>query len=673
MIRQFEAQNISDTELQRWGLWSKGWRTNFTKHGQWIAACFFDEKRIVISIPHLNARSEAELIQTVKHEIAHALAGFDAGHGDKWVEEAKKVGIDNPVACIKGFTNVDKGQAISPVEVKEAKPIKALKTLCPKCQEPFVVTSQAQMGGKIWMKGQCGHLVSKEQLHDVNDLIAGWSNVAGTKTLYPYQVEGIRFIGEASGRALVADEPGLGKTIQALGSLYFYKEMRPALWVCKSNLTLQTVKEAIEWCGAEMMGQVIKHGKTYIIPNLNLYVISMDLLRRMPEEKILEIPYKTVIADEIQHFKNPDSTRTAELRKLVAKAEYFIPLSGTPWKNRGSEYFPVLNMLRPEMFPSPKHFKNNWVDVYFDAKSNKYREGGIKNIPAFREKTKSFIIRRMRDDVLPDLPKTDRRVRLVDMDEEAQKLYDKSESRVAAMIKAAMIDDKPMSAIAGMIMELKHITGLAKVPTIIDDVTEWLENTEDYDKITIFHHHIDVGDLIQKGHTGEYDGLDKWLVDNGYNKTLRMLGGRTPEEREGIKERFKNDPRNRVLVASTLASGEGLNLQFCQNAYMGERQWNPQNEEQAEFRFSRPLTWADYPKYLQDHLFNENKEPKKVSIRIPYYIAAGTVDEILTDIVERKRHNFRKSMNEKDAELKWDENEIIREVAEAIIKKRYKK
>ena len=666
MVRQYDAQNLCDRELRKYGLWDKGWRTNFSKNDKYIACCYHDQKRIVISIPHLNARSEAELLDTIWHELAHALVGFDHGHDEVWTKKALELGCVKPKPC--AYSNADNGRALSPVEMKAEKKIKNLTIFCPKCFNPFIVKSQTHMGGKLWMLGECGHLISKDQIRDVGAEIENWTNKSGSKKVYPYQAEGIKLLAQADGRCLIADEPGLGKTIQALGAIYFYKEMRPALWVCKGTLKLQALREAVEWCGAEMMGQIIEHGKMFIIPNLNLYIVSMDLLRRIPTEKLEEIPFKTVVADEIQHFKDPDSTRTAELRKLVSKAEYFVPLSGTPWKNRGSEYFPVLNMLRPDMFPSPKHFKNNWLEYKYDASVGKYREAGIRDIPKFRELTKSFVIRRLRDDVLPDLPKIDRRVRLVDMDEVYAKAYDKKEEKVAAMVKAALIDDKPMKDIASMIMELKHITGLAKVRTCIDDAQEWLENVPDeFEKLTIFHHHIDVGDNLQKGNPGEYEGLDSWLVKNGYNPTLRLFGGRTPEQREDVIQRFKKDIKNRILIASTLASGEGLNIQFCQNAYMLERQWNPQNEEQAELRFSRPFTKSDYPEYLWPIA------DRKISIRIPYFVAANTVDDILTNLVEFKRIAFRKTMNDKDANITWDENEMIRMVAEEIIKKRYRK
>jgi len=670
MVRQIDAQDMCDIDLRKYGLWEKGWRTNFTKVTGYIALCDHTNKRIIISIPHLNARSEAELMDTIRHEIAHALVGHGHGHNAIWQAKAIELGA-KPVHCAP--SNVNAGQALNVVETKPEKKIKALNNYCPVCFAVAVTKSQITKKDiitgypKILMTLECGHTIEKDQIKSALDDIKVWTSTTG-KQVFPYQVDGIKFIAEANGRCLIADEPGLGKTIQALGALKFYPEMRPALWVCKTTLRLQALKEAIDWCGPEMMGQIIEHGKMFIMPNLNLYIVSMDLLRNIPTEKLEEIPYKTIIADEIQHFKNPDSSRTAELRKLVSRAEYFIPLSGTPWKNRGSEYYPVLNMLKPEMFPSPKHFKNVWVDQYLDKDTGKYREGGIRNIPAFREKTKGFIIRRMRDDVLPDLPKINRKIRFVDMDALYQKSYDKSESKVAEMIKAAMIDGRPMKDIAAMIMQLKHITGLAKVRALVDDAQEWIENVPDeFEKLTIFHHHIDVGNNIQDGNAGEYEGLDNWLVKNGYNKSLRLFGGKSGEERDNVINEFKKDKRNRILIGSTLASGEGLNIQFCQHAFMLERQWNPQNEEQAELRFSRPLTKNDLPEYL--HPIAE----RQVSIDIPYFIAAGTVDEILTNIVERKRLNFRRSMNVKDINLTWDENEIIREVSEEIIKRRYKK
>ena len=668
MIRQYDAQEKCDNKLKQYGLYQIGWRTVFSKSEQFIGRCWHDSKRIELSLIHLNTRSEASLDDTILHEVAHALVGHKEGHGQVWIDKCKEMGLSNPMPC-KAYVNLDKGRGLVVEEVKPKRSFNRVNKPCPICGKQAEEVNSLVLSDIRWSKLKCGHLVKHEAIKVEEKDYATLESKSGKK-FYPFQVEGIKAIEKAGGRFLIADEPGLGKTIQGGGFIHFNKELvTPALWVCKATLKLQALKEFYDWF--DMFGQIIHTPKEFIIQGLPLYIISMDLLRNMPSEKIKKLGIKTVVADEIQHFKNPDSTRTAELRKLVSEAEYFIPLSGTPWKNRGQEYFPVLNMLDPVRFPSYDNFKNRWVDYYFDARTGKYKQGGIKDIPKFRAFTSDLVLRRMRDDVLPDLPPIKREIRFIDMEAVYNKAYDQAEERIANIIKAALIEGKDPKSIQGDIMVLKHITGLAKVKVTIEDVQEWLENTPDEAKITIFHHHIDVGDNFQKGDGHAFEGIDKFLVENGWNKSLRLYGGRSPEERNEIVAKFKDDINNRVLVASTLASGEGLNLQFCQNAIMMERQWNPANEEQAELRFSRPLTYGDYPPYLQSYLFHEDKTPKKPSIRIPYMIADQTVDSMLTEIIERKRVEYNRSMNVKDEGLKWEENDIMRELADMIMKKRF--
>ena len=683
MIRQYDAQRYCDDKLRFFGtttedfknhpaglitLYQQGWRTNFTKNQSFLGRCHHKEKRILISILHLNSASQMEFENTVLHEIAHVLVGPNQGHNEVWKNKALEIGCHNPSPC--GVLNIDASRSLQVSETKSSpnkQKFNRINVNCPVCSKIAVEKSSILMNGTKWTILECGHLVKHESIINKVGDYSNWTSKSG-KVIFPFQVAGIKFLEDSGGRALIADEPGLGKTIQALGFIYFHKEeVSPTLWVCKTTLKLQALKETLDWCGVEFMAQIIQSPKAFIIPNLKLYIISMDLLKNMPSAKLEAIGAKTVVADEIQHFKNPDSNRTAELRKLVSSAEYFIPLSGTPWKNRGEEYFSVLNMLAPDKFSSFVSFKNRWVDTYYDKRTGKTKQGGIRDIPRFREYTKDFIIRRLRDDVLPDLPKINRQIRFVDMEDLYQKAYDKAEEHVANLLKASLIDGTNVASMASEIMKLKHITGLAKVQTCIEDVQEFIEDTDDMEKITIFHHHIDVGDNLQKGDGHLYFGLDKFLVEQGLNSSLRLFGGRSPEERNNVIERFRNESKSRVLIASTLASGEGLNIQFCQNAIMMERQWNPGNEEQAELRFSRPITESELPDYLKPIA------TRKISIRVPYMIADGTIDSMLTDIVEKKRIAFRRTMNDKDANITWDENEMIRELTELIIKKRFGK
>jgi SNF2 family DNA or RNA helicase len=100
----------------------------------------------------------------------------------------------------------------------------------------------------------------------------------------------MKFIESASGRALIADEMGLGKTVQALGFLHFHPEARPVLIVVKRKLTTQWFKETYRWAD-KSMAQIINQGHA-ILPGLQYYIISMDLLRTYPLERLEKLELK---------------------------------------------------------------------------------------------------------------------------------------------------------------------------------------------------------------------------------------------------------------------------------------------------------------------------------------------------------------------------------------------
>jgi len=667
MVRQIEATQLFLELKKRTGL-PQEWALEYNKSPNKLGACWHQQKKIVLSVYLLNSREKSEVEDTLLHEIAHALVGPnppDGMHGQTWLNKAKEIGC---TGAVTGQMHKDEAQSVTPAEQTGKKHVAPLTKKCPVCGATAFEESRCTFGGNTWTKLACKHLVKIETLEQSKDSFEGWESKSGKK-LYHYQVEGAKFTEAANGRVLIADEPGLGKTVQAISFLKFHADIAlPALWVCKTTLKVQAAKELVDWCDVEYFPQILASSRSFVLPGMKVYVISMDLLRNFPIQKLKDLGIKTLIFDECQHIKNPDAARTQEVRRLVNEMDFTIMLSGTPWKNRGSEYFSVLNMLAPERFPSYAHFKNKWVSYKFDEKKGKYVEGGINDIPAFREYTKDFVIRRLRKDVLPDLPPVNRQLRYVELDKLYGESYEKAEERVANLARAAILEGKGLNiqAMAAELMYLKHITGLAKVDAQVSDAEEFLDDREDWEKLTIFHHHIDVGDELEKK-------VNALLTARGYKPALRMLGGMDPWDRSRIQEDFKKDERRRILIASTLASGEGLNLQFCQNASMLERQWNPANEEQAELRFSRPLNWNEYPPYLQEELFDEDKQPVKVSISIPYLICADTIDEMLTNMVESKRLNFRRAMNKGEENLQWDENEMIRDLTEAIMRKRYGK
>ncbi len=307
---------------------------------------------------------------------------------------------------------------------------------------------------------------------------------------------------------------------------------------------------------------------------------------------------------------------TVDLQKEIPAPRYIIGLSGTPIKNHFGEYFTILNILDPRNFRHQSEFYNTYVDYYY-TDSGFLKAGGIQrhSYENFKRITDPYIIRRTREEVLPDLPKIWRKFQFCNLNKTTADAYKKE----LGVYKDAYNDSlgtegqerfHAKTEINNSLMRMRQIVGLAKIDPTVEFVTDFLDQRNG-DKIVIFIHHIDVGTiLVQK--------LDQLLAEKELAPTLRIEGGMKSDASYAIEQEFKTNPKRRVLVASTLAAGEGKNFQFCSDAIMMERQWNPPNEEQAEARFTRIGSIAD-------------------KVNVTYIVAYGTVDEIFAKLVEKKR------------------------------------
>jgi superfamily II DNA or RNA helicase len=142
--------------------------------------------------------------------------------------------------------------------------------------------------------------------------------------------------------------------------------------------------------------------------------------------------------------------------------------------------------------------------------------------------------------------------------------------------------------------------------------------------------------------------LSEWCAAERHPQPLQLTSALNANERFEIQEKF-NKGSYRILVASTLAAGEGLNLQTCSDCVMHERQWNPANEEQAEGRFIRIGQMAN-------------------AVSATYIHGENTVDQILHRLVEVKRTYYHAAMNSGEMPV-WNttdmENAIYKELAKS--------
>ena len=415
--------------------------------------------------------------------------------------------------------------------------------------------------------------------------------------------------------------------------------------------------------GEDYLAQILDSPKDAPLIGMKAFIMSYDILRsfanagrkrardKNPEELaddvirthdnneehsklaslIQKMKVKTIILDECQQIKNSESQRTVFTRAICKEVDHVIALSGTPIKNNASEYFPVLNILKPEMFPRFSTFLQKECDSYFNGYA--YKTGGLRDPERFIEKTKSFIIRRTRSEVLPDLPVIRRSFQFHELAKEVEKAYIETFKKFRDDFNSAEENSFAESSnTLAYLSKMRHLSGLSKINPTIDYVMEVLGSTDD--RICIFVHHKDVAEILKTK-------LNHLFLELSLPPCSQHEAGSSSLETE------KSFEKSRVLICSTLAGGEGLNLQrLCRRFVMMERQWNPANEEQAEARFPRP------------------EGIKTDFIDGVYMVAIGTVDEFFSEIVERKREIVGKTLDGKAVE--WDQSSLIKELAETL-------
>jgi len=352
--------------------------------------------------------------------------------------------------------------------------------------------------------------------------------------------------------------------------------------------------------------------------------------------------YKTIIIDECQQIKNHDAKRTNAVRRVTKLATNVIALSGTPIKNNAGEYFPILNILRPEIFPSYNSFFRNHVSSFWDG--YKFRSGNLSNPERFAGLTKDFLIRRTIKEVEIDMPSVRHDVKYFPLGNEVKKEYQKilDDFDDFYLNSDEMKPSEKESNILGYMSRMRHITGRSKVEPVVDYVEEYLEGANGSGKITIFHHHEDVGDLLERT-------LQERI---GKESIIRMKSSHNAEERTKLIEDFRKEKK--VFIVPTLAGGEGINLQFCNKAILMEPEWNPANEEQA------------FPGRFRRIGFDKEKLGDSVSGMIP--VALGTIDEYLVRIKEAKKKITDEAYTGKKMSDNISQGSVMSQLADALFK-----
>lgn len=238
------------------------------------------------------------------------------------------------------------------------------------------------------------------------------------ETLLPFQVDGVKFA-TTRRRALIADEMGCGKTIQAIAVIQHYRDLLPALILAPPNLLSQWEREILEYssdlfCKSDIC--VLRKATDAVRGRITLVPYSI-LDKLMYNEKLTSYRFDIVIADESHNLKNKESKRTSCALPLLHRAKIAVCLSGTPALNRPVELYTQLNGLLPQIF-------NNYDDFtkrYCGAKKSVFHGGldvkGSSNEGELKTILEGMVmIRRLKVDVVQNLPDKKREVRYVKPD-----------------------------------------------------------------------------------------------------------------------------------------------------------------------------------------------------------------------------------------------------------------
>ena len=410
-----------------------------------------------------------------------------------------------------------------------------------------------------------------------------------------FQVHGVRFLDRMNGSALLADSCGLGKSWQTIGFLRLRPELRPALIICPSGVKYAWKQQLMEHSSLEC--EVAESKRPYPLRG-NIWVINYDILHDWAPW-FLKQGIAQVVCDEAHRIGNLSAKRTIAARAIAKKAQRFIALSGTPVRNRPYEFFSMLNLIAPQVFPSireyayaycgPRRVLGHWV---FD---------GATRLEELHEKIKPFMLRRLKSEVMTELPVTNRQMIPVQIH---MKEYIKARNDfIAWLLQNKGADAARRAQSAEKIVRMGHLKRLAAfgklkaIKTWIEDF--FLDNPDQ--KLLVFSVHREM----------------TFNLEREFPNALKIIGGMTAAQKFQIVNEYQTNPEKSLLLGNIQAAGEGTTLTAGSTMAFTELSWVPAEHEQAEGRQNRIGQKSEH-------------------LDAFYFVATGTIEEDIVDILQSK-------------------------------------
>lgn len=497
----------------------------------------------------------------------------------------------------------------------------------------------------------------------------------GDDDLFPHQRAGVAFLATAR-RALLADEPGLGKTAQAIRALKRMQEsgedVFPALIVCPNTLKKNWAREFTKWW-PEVTTQVVRGTATQrkkqfdiaVESNIDIIIINWESLRSHSRlapygsvaltrcsdcgghdesvslnrcevhlRELNQIEFKAVVADEIHRSKDPKSKQTRALWSATGDADIRFALTGTPIAKDVVDLWSILHWLSPENWPS----KTKWIDRMIDTMLNAF--GGLLVLgvkPHMQEefyKTVNPHMRRMlKQKVLPWLPEMVFERKDVEMSTKQKKAY----AQMRDTMMAELEDGEMVTA-----------------PSVLTQTTRLLQFASSYAEVTVNENTGEEKALLSAP-SCKVDALMDDIKNNDFGddsvavcavsrQLIELLsaamtkagiehglvtGAQNEHERQRSIDQFQSG-HTKWLLFTAQAGGVGITLTAARRLIMLQRPWSLVDHKQALDRVHR--------------IGSEIHD----SIIVTDYVTEGTIEERVLQVLETKADNFEQIVRDKE-------------------------
>ena len=409
------------------------------------------------------------------------------------------------------------------------------------------------------------NLVNKIEERDISGNIELPENLnADLRAYQKVGYEWLKVLDEYKFGGILADDMGLGKTLQLISVILSYVQKenspKPSIVVCPSSLTLNWENEVNKFAGslqALVIRGTLSERKEQIrsVPNYNIIITSYDLLKRDIEiYEELNYEFKYIIADEAQYIKNNNTQNAKAIKKINAETRY--ALTGTPIENSLSELWSIFDYIMPGYLFSYKKFKENYEMPIVRDEDNEQ----MKKLKMLIE---PFVLRRIKSEVLTELPDKTITVLNNEMQEEQQKIYMsymQSAKQEAMDTINANGFEKSQIKILALLMRLRQI---CCHPSLF--IGNYKGESSKLNQCTEL-----IKDAVEAGH--------KILLFSGYTGMFDIIK---------LVDEFNENDEIKVFLISLKAGGTGLNLIGADMVIHYDPWWNISAENQATDRTYR--------------------------------------------------------------------------------------